>query len=72
VQALERSLKSLRDAPTMVGSSAAGDVAIRRNHAERGIEIDARTGVPGWGGERADYDYLVAMLQDRDACCGAG
>jgi hypothetical protein len=62
----------LEHAPAVSALREAGDVAIRRNHAERGIEIDARTGVPGWGGERADYDYLVAMLQERDACCGAG
>lgn len=40
--------------------------ALARVSAARGIEIDARTGVPGWMGERADYNYIVAMIGDRD------
>jgi hypothetical protein len=40
--------------------------ALARANAERGVEIGARTGVPGWGGERADYQYIVAMIDDRE------
>lgn len=40
--------------------------ALARASAEQGIVIDARTSTPGWGGERADYAYIVAMIGDRD------
>jgi hypothetical protein len=40
--------------------------AFARKHEERGIAIDGRTSTPGWGGERADYHYIVAMIDDHD------
>jgi len=40
--------------------------ALAREHERRGIAIDARTSTPGWGGERADYGYIVAMIDDHE------
>lgn len=40
--------------------------ALARGNEARGIAIDARTSTPGWGGERADYGYIVAMIDDRE------
>jgi hypothetical protein len=50
------------------GTRAPADSAesLARGNAERGARIDARTGVPGWGGERADYVYIVAMIDEHD------
>jgi hypothetical protein len=43
-----------------------GAETLQRNHAQAGLAIDARTGVPGWGGETADYTYLLTMLDQRE------
>jgi hypothetical protein len=45
--------------------------ALARASAARGVAIDARTGVPGWGGERADYNYIVAMIDDHERMMAA-
>jgi hypothetical protein len=50
----------------------AGAETIQRKNAEAGLVIDARTAVPGWGGERADYTYLLTMLEQRKQRRGAG
>ena len=40
--------------------------ALARANEGRGIAIDTRTSTPGWGGERADYHYIVAMIDDHE------
>jgi hypothetical protein len=51
-----------------VGPVVAGDAAaeLARENAARGAAVGPRTGVPGWRGERADYDYMLAVLEQRD------
>jgi hypothetical protein len=45
----------------------AGAETIQRKHAQAGLAIDARTAVPGWGGETPDYTYILTMLEQREA-----
>ena len=56
----------LERAPRQSSLSEAGHEALRRANEALGLAIDARTGIPGWGGERADYGYLVEMIAQRD------
>ncbi len=44
----------------------AGAVVLSEQHARRGIRIDDQTSIPDWRGERADYDYMVAVLWQCD------
>lgn len=46
-------------------TSADGADAIPRKHQELGLAIDARTSIPGWGGERLDYTWTLSMLEQR-------
>jgi hypothetical protein len=69
VRADGRVVESAPRAEKVVGDASE---ALQRKHRAGGIEIDERTGVPGWGGERADYGYLIAMLDDRDRCARPG
>ena len=45
--------------------ASAGVQALTTLHVERGLEIGPRTGVPGWFGERMDYNEAVGALQER-------
>lgn len=56
----------VEQAPAIRALREDGRAAIQRKHEALGICIDARTGIPGWGGERADYDYLIGLVQQRD------
>ena len=45
---------------------ASETLAIEREHDGRGLEIDSRTAVTRWEGEKMDYDLAVgAMLSGR-------
>lgn len=62
-----------REVPRLPAAPApcdAGVEAIQRNHGADGLSIDARTGVPGWGGEAADYNYMLMMLGQREEMAG--
>jgi hypothetical protein len=39
---------------------------LRRQHEERGLGITASTAIPHWGGERADYNYMLIVLDQCD------
>jgi hypothetical protein len=59
-----------REVPPVLRAKLPAEVAagaIERKHAEAGLVIDARTGIPGWMGEAADYTYLLTMLEQREA-----
>ncbi len=56
----------LEHAPKPRSLRQGGHEILRHAHRERGLDIHAKTGLPGWGGERADYDYLVGIIQQRD------
>ncbi len=43
-------------------SMADGSLAIEIENAELGLQIDSRTAVTAWRGERMDYDLAVAAL----------
>jgi hypothetical protein len=49
----------------VLGEDAAN--TIPRNHRAAGLSINASSIVPTWGGESADYTYLLTMLEQRDA-----
>ena len=36
--------------------------ALRGDHATQGIQINARTGIPGWQGERLDVGWAIDVL----------
>ncbi len=55
--------------PKMRAVREPGHEWIQRRNASLGLQIDARTTIPGWGGERADYDYLVGLIAQRDEHC---
>jgi len=42
-----------------------GWVALKQAHAEMGLRVNARTGVPRWRGERMDYSWAVGVLQGK-------
>ena len=56
----------LEPVPTITPLNASAEASLIREHQARGLQIDARTPTPGWFGERADYDYLLALIADRD------
>src|SRR5690606_22602203 len=48
------------------------ELAIERAHADMGMEIDERTILPKWGGERLDYNYAICGMRDSDERAGYG
>jgi hypothetical protein len=52
--------------PQAVALHGCGGEALQRAHSASGLRIDERTAVSGWFGERADYDYLIALIDERD------
>jgi hypothetical protein len=61
------SVVKLEAAPKLKWSGgASAEAALTVESEKRGVAIDARTSTPGWTGERADYNYIVAMVDDRD------
>jgi hypothetical protein len=51
--------------PAMDGIERDGWLWLRQAHAEGGLQIDARTAVPSWRGERMDYNWAVGVLQGK-------
>lgn len=43
-----------------------GAQTLSEENARRGLAIDAETAMPDWGGERADYGYMVSVLWQLD------
>jgi hypothetical protein len=44
----------------------AGVEVLTEEHGRAGLEVGASTAVPHWGGERADYNYLLMVLEQCD------
>jgi hypothetical protein len=55
----------VQEAPVTDALERDGWVALRQAHAEMGLRVNARTGVPSWRGERMDYDWAVGVLQGK-------
>jgi hypothetical protein len=59
-----REVRPVSESPVL---EQAGARALQRKHGELGLAIGPRTPIPGWSGERADYNYILTMLDQRQA-----
>jgi hypothetical protein len=55
-----------REVPEAPRAARGDEQALALEHRALGLAIDARTSVPGWGGERLDYTWTLTMLAQRD------
>jgi hypothetical protein len=53
------------ESPAMDRLEGDGWLSLSQAHAQLGLQVDARTTVPKWHGERMDYNWAVGALQDR-------
>ena len=51
------------DAPPAPGTKGDPVKSLKSDHLERGIQIDAFTGIPAWQGERLDLGYAIDGLR---------
>jgi hypothetical protein len=54
----------LQPAPRLPGLPC-GD-ALPEQHCELNLDLHARTAIPGWGGERADYTWMLTIFDQHD------
>jgi hypothetical protein len=57
--------KVIASAPCARQSSIPG--ALAAQNARMGLAINKATAMTGWGGERADYTYMLTVLEQHDA-----
>ena len=55
----------LPDVPAPAAVPANPTETMRAHNAERGVQINARTSMPGWQGERLDVGYAMSVLHPR-------
>jgi hypothetical protein len=54
--------RPLPDVPAPAAVPESPSDAVRAQNDARGVEIDARTSMPGWQGERLDVGYAISVL----------